>query len=127
MREVAHELQGIRKVQEEAMEAQRQGFQVELERVTEELELMKLRSVTLEREIEALRTEKSTQKQSFIQKKPVAKDATMTGGDKPKVIDEIRNSESPRNSRGQADMSTTPASANLSTNIHIERRDYALL
>lgn len=58
MLEVAHELQGNRKAQEEAMEVQRQGFQFELERVRGELELFALRATALEKEIEFTSTQK---------------------------------------------------------------------
>lgn len=64
MGEVAHRLYGMRQAQEEVMEVHRRNFQVELERVTEEQEQMKLRSTALEKEIEALRSEKPSQKQS---------------------------------------------------------------
>lgn len=57
MLEVAHELQAIRKAQQEAMEVQRRAFQLELERVKGDLELAALRSTALEKELESLRTQ----------------------------------------------------------------------
>ena len=53
MREVGLELQDIRQRQEEAMEAQRQNFQMELEKVRE---LWELNSKSLENEIRLLKT-----------------------------------------------------------------------
>ena len=52
MQEMARELHIIRQTHEEAMEAQRQGFQIELERVGGKLEQLELR---LENEVKALR------------------------------------------------------------------------
>lgn len=44
------------------MEAKRWTFQVELEKVTEELERVKLRSTTLKKRLEISKAQKSTQK-----------------------------------------------------------------
>ena len=68
MGEVAHELRGMRQAQEEAMEAQRRTFQVELEKITEELERVKLRSTALEKWMEISKVQKSTQKYNYAQK-----------------------------------------------------------
>ena len=58
MGKVAHELRGMRQAQGEAMEVQRRAFQVELEKVTEELEWVKLRSTALEKEIETSKAQR---------------------------------------------------------------------
>lgn len=58
MQDVARELQLIRQVQEEAMEAQRLSFQVELERVGK---VWEIKSKLLENEIRLLKTRDSAQ------------------------------------------------------------------
>ena len=58
MLEFAHALQDMRQTQEEAMEAQRRIFQLELEKVKEELELVESRSSALEKKIESLKAQK---------------------------------------------------------------------
>ena len=121
IREVAHELRGMRQAQEEAMEAQRRTFQVELEKVTEELERVKLRSTALEKEIKTSKAQKSAQKQNYAQKNPGAKGVTTTKVGRPEIV-EIRDSQSTKST--QADMDTTPAPPNRDTNARIERRDY---
>ena len=55
MEEMTRELHGIRQTYEEEMEAQRQGFQIELEKVGGKLEQLEFRSKTLENEVRALR------------------------------------------------------------------------
>lgn len=55
MQEMTRELHIIRQTHEEEMEAQRQGFQIELERVGGKLEQLELRSKVLENEVKALR------------------------------------------------------------------------
>lgn len=51
------------------MKIQRQTFQVELEKIIEKLEEMKLKSVALKKEIEKSKIQKSAQKQNYAQKK----------------------------------------------------------
>lgn len=75
MQEVARELQVIRQVQEEAMEAQRQSFQVELEGVEK---VWEMRSKSLENEIKLLKAPE----QRPAPKKPAAKKAQMTSNDR---------------------------------------------
>lgn len=55
MQEMTRELHSIRQIHEEEMDAQRQGFQIELERVGGKLEQLELRSIALENEVKALR------------------------------------------------------------------------
>ena len=56
MQEVGPELQVIKQRQEEEMEAQRQSFQIELERVRGKLELWESKSKMLENEIRLMKT-----------------------------------------------------------------------
>lgn len=56
MQDVVRELQTMKQTQEEAMEVQRRGFQMELEKVREELQRVKSRSMMLENEMKSLKT-----------------------------------------------------------------------
>ena len=56
MQEVVRELHATKKAHEEAMEAQRYGFQVELEKVIEELHQVELRSTRLEYEMNIMKS-----------------------------------------------------------------------
>ena len=58
MQDVMQELQAMIQTQGEAMEAQRQGFQMELEKVREELQQVMSRPMMLEDEIRSLKTQK---------------------------------------------------------------------
>lgn len=55
------------------MEAQRQGFQAELERVKRELEVVRLRAKVLEKEIESVKIKKPVQEKRsmLVPKKPI--------------------------------------------------------
>lgn len=75
MQEVARGLQVIRQVQEEAIEAQRQNFQVELVRVEK---VWEMRSKSLEYEIRLLKNPN----QHLAQKKPASKRTQMTSDNK---------------------------------------------
>lgn len=119
MLEVAHELQGMRQAQEEAMEAQRRSFQLELEKVKEELELVESRSSALKKDIESLRAQKRAQEQRPTQNSPAAKNAATTRSNEPEEIEEIRDYH------GQADAITTAAPPNSSMKSRVERRNYA--
>lgn len=55
MQKVARELQAIRQAHEEAIEAQRYSFQMELERVRWKLQQIESRLTTLENEINSLK------------------------------------------------------------------------
>ncbi len=116
---VAHELLGTRQAQEEAMEVQRQTFQVELENVTEELEKVKLRSTALEKEVETDQSQKSAQKQNYAREKFGAKEVATAKRSRPEEIVEIRDSQSTKSS--QADMDTTPTPSSLGTNARIRQ------
>lgn len=54
--EMTRELHSIRQTYEEEMEAQRQGFQIELEKVGGKLEQLEFRSKTLENKVRALKS-----------------------------------------------------------------------
>lgn len=56
MSEVGRELQVIKRAHAEAMEVQRQGFQCELEKVREKLELVELKSEAFEEELGLLKS-----------------------------------------------------------------------
>ena len=73
MQEVARELQAIRQAHEEAIEAQRHSFQMELERVREKLQQVESRSMTLENEINSLKAQKQTPDQRPFQNVPATK------------------------------------------------------
>ena len=60
MQEVVRELHANKKAHEEAMEAQRYGFQIELEKVREELHRVESRSTRLEYEMNTLKGQKQT-------------------------------------------------------------------
>lgn len=80
--EVAREVQAIRQAQEGVIEAQRRGFQIELERVREKLQQVESRSTTLESEIETLKTlnqtpdQRPTQDTSATRRTPTAPAST---------------------------------------------------
>ena len=58
IQEVVRELHATKKAHEKAMEVQRYGFQVELEKVIEEFYQVELRSTRLEYEINTLKSQK---------------------------------------------------------------------
>ena len=61
MQDVVRELQAMKQTQEEAMEVQRRGFQMELEKVRGELQRVESRSMMLENEMKSLKTQKQAQ------------------------------------------------------------------
>lgn len=67
MTEVAHELQGIKHAHEEGMGIQRQGFQLELEKVKEKLEMVESRAVELEKGVQLLKSRKPTLENELAQ------------------------------------------------------------
>lgn len=75
MQEVAQELQAIRSAQDEVIEAQRQSFQTELERIREKLQQVELRSKTLEDEIKTLKAKEKAPEYSPAPRTPVVEDA----------------------------------------------------
>lgn len=83
MEEVARELQAIRQAQEEAIEAQRHGFQMELERVREKLQQVESQSTTLKSEIESLKTQKQTSDQRPTQDTSTRRTPTVPASTKP--------------------------------------------
>ncbi len=109
----------MRQALEEAMEAQRQTFQVELEKVTGELEKVKLRSTALKKEIETSEAKKSAQKQNYTREKLVAKEVATAKNSRPEEMVEIRDSQSTKSS--QADMDTIYTQSSLGTNARISQ------
>lgn len=73
--DVLRELQVMKQTQEEAREVQRRGIQIELEKVREEVQQVKSRSVMLEEETKSLKTQKQTPKQRSDQNTPVIEKA----------------------------------------------------
>ena len=72
MLEVTRELQVIKQAQEVVMEAQRESFQVELERIREKLQMVETRSVGLENEIKTLKAQKQMPEKRTAQTTPIA-------------------------------------------------------
>ena len=72
MQEVAQELQTIRQTHEEAMETQRQNFQMELEGVNERLLQVEARARTFENERKASKAQEHTSSQRRTQNTPKA-------------------------------------------------------
>ena len=76
MQEVGHELQAIRQVHEEAMDAQRHSFNVEIEMVKERLQQEEKQSALFTNEIKILKTQKQAPvKQTSHQAKTSRQDA----------------------------------------------------
>ena len=73
MQEVGHELQAIRQAHEEAMEAQRHGFNVEIEMVKETLRQEEMQSALFASEIKALKAQKQAPDQRPSQDTPTAR------------------------------------------------------
>ena len=136
MQEVGHELQAIRQAHEEAMEAQRHGFNVEIEMVKERLRQEEMQSALFANEIKALKAQKQAPDQRPSQDTPTARkmpaaqpspkpnDGTKSRN-KRDEIDKIGDSQSPGSSQGQVDISATPDPPSSSTNSRVKRRDYA--
>ena len=83
MKEVGHELQAVRQIHEDEMEAQRHGFNMEIEMLKERLRKEETQSALFANEIKALKTQKQApaqqpSQQHTAQKKPTAKRAQMT-------------------------------------------------
>ena len=67
MTEVVHKLQNIKFMYEKAMKIQRQGFQLELEKVKKKLEMVESKAVVLETEVELLKICKPTLEKELAQ------------------------------------------------------------
>lgn len=80
-------------------------FQVELQEVMEELEKLKLRSTTLEKEVETSKMQKLPQKYNNSQKKPRVKEVTILKSNKSDKVVETREFQSIDNP--QADVNIT--------------------
>lgn len=82
MTEVAQKLQGIKPAHEEAMGIQGQGFQLELERVKEKLEIVESKAVVLEKEVQLLKGRKPTLEKELDQSAhaiQIGKNKSVTG------------------------------------------------
>lgn len=101
------------------MEAQKQTFQVELEKVTKQLEKVKLRSTALEKEIKTSKAQKSAQKQNYVREKFGAKEVATAKMSRPEEIVEIRDSQNTKSP--QVDMNTTPTQPSIGTNACIHQ------
>lgn len=100
MQEVAHELHTIRQAHEEAMEAQRYGLQMELEKVREELRLVEPLLKTLKYKINSLKGRKQTPDQRPIQDTPATRNIpTVPSSTKPPK--EKETTDLPRKSYAQ--------------------------
>ena len=116
IQEVGHELQAIRQAHEEAIEAQRHGFNMEIEKVKERLRQEKMQSALFANEIKALKTQKQAPDQRTSQDTPTARNVLaiqpspkpndgIKSRNKQDEIDEIGDSQSLGNSQGQVDIS----------------------
>lgn len=112
MQEVARELHAIRKAHEEAMEAmeaRKYGFQIELEKVKEELHRVESRSTTLEYEMNTLKAQKQTPEQRLTQNTSATKNTPII----PSSIKPLKGKEPtdpPRKSYAQMAASSSPKS-----------------
>ena len=120
MSEVGRELQIIQMAQAEAMEVQRRGFQSELEKVREKLELVESRSEALKEELELLKTLKATKGERSATKSPsTAKKALMISEN------ESEGEERVRQTQDQMSTSSTPAPTSSDNRSRTEKRSYA--
>lgn len=108
------------------MEAQRQGFQMELEKVREELQQVMSRPMMLEDEIRSLKTQKQAPQQRPAQNTPAIKKTPGATTKRQKVknnkpVDE----EEIRGSQSREDTSSPPASIHLVGKPRTEKQDYA--
>ena len=112
MQEITRELHLIRQAHEEEMEAQRQGFQIELERVGGKVEQLELRAKTLENEVRALR---SSGQQAARNPPPLAKAVAVsssgTQDERAEKQTEDRRSEEESQKHQQARTQVTKTSA----------------
>ena len=72
MLEVIRKLQVIKQAHKEVMEAQRESFQVELERIKKKLQMGETQSVGLENEIKTLKAQKQMLEKRSAQTTPIA-------------------------------------------------------
>ena len=100
MQEVVQELQAMRSVQDEVIEAQKQSFQTELERIREKLQQVELRLKTLENEIKTLKAKDKAPEYSPAPGTPVVED-TQTMPSSSKVINGGKAVKSPSKSYTQ--------------------------
>ena len=131
MQEVGQELQAIRQVHEESMEAQRHSFKKEIEMVKERL---RQQSALFANEIKTLKTQKQAPAQQPSQHTPTVKNVPMvqprpSNGTKSRNIhdgvSEISDSQCPGNSESHQDINATPVPSSSSIKAHVKRRDYA--
>lgn len=126
MQDVMRELQAMKQTKGEAMEAQRQSFQMELKKVREELQQVESRSMMLEDEIRSLKSQKQAPQQRPAQNTPASEktpDATAKRQkvNNSKVVDE----EEIRGSQSREDTSSPPASIHPVGKPRAEKQSYA--
>lgn len=89
---MTHELLGMKQVLKQAIEAKIWIFQVDFEKVIEELERVKVKSAAFEKEMETSKAQKFSQKYNNVQKKPEANIITILKSNKSDKVFESRNS-----------------------------------
>ena len=114
MTEVAHELQGIKHAHEEAMGIQRQGFQLELEKVKEKLEMVESRAVELEKGVQLLKSRKPTLEKELAQSAHANTNRQKQSSDGPVEGSDCRPSSS---SLAASNPSTRPSSSKVISGI----------
>ena len=118
------------------MEAQRHGFNMEIEKLNERLRQEEMQSALFANEIKALKTQKQAPDQRTSQDTSTARNMlAIKSSPKPNdgiksrnkydEIDEIGDSQSPENSQGQVDISATPDPPSFNMNLRVKKKDYA--
>lgn len=115
MTEVGRELQVLKLAHAEAMEVQKQGFQLEFEKVREKLGLVESRSETLDGELRLLKALKVTPAKSTS----TAKIVPIVNQNK------IEGDEGIRQAQDQRETSSSPVLANSGSKPRTEKRSYA--
>lgn len=127
MQEVIHELQTIRQAYKEVIKEQRHGFNIEIEMVKERFQQEEMQSTLFANEIKDLKAQKQALDQQPSQNTPIVKNIPATHPNpkpnngtkchnKRDEIDEISNSQSPRSSQGQVNISSTSDLSSSSIN-----------
>ena len=91
MQDVVRELQAMKQTQEEAMEVQRRGFQMELEKLREELQRVESQSMMLENKMKFLKTQKQAPAQRLAQNPLVVETAPGQSSAKPTEDKKVTN------------------------------------
>lgn len=126
MQDVMRELQAMKQTQGEAMEAQRQSFQMELEEVRDELQQVESRSMMLEDKIESLKTQKQAPQQRPAQNTP-ASEKTPDAATKRQKVNNSKSvdEEEMRGSQSREDTSSPPASIHPVGKPRAEKQSHA--